>query len=130
MKLAAFSVLAVVAGFAVATASIFGIRFIVERFTDIGTIQWHSSPPYTWGGLTTNLLGLAISVATGGFVAARIANRSSVWHAVAVGICCMATHELPREIYPIWFSVLSSIAVLPASVLGGWVAALTNKAVM
>ena len=61
----------------------------------------------------------------GGFVAAHIAGHDEMWHAAAKGALIIAVgiasfFLLPDDKSPAWFDALSSMLVLPCSILGGY----------
>jgi hypothetical protein len=118
------SVVAVVAGFAVTLALYSGIGFIVYHFTNIGAVEWHHYPYYTWASLVTELLRLVTSVILGGFVASRIAGRAWAWHAGAVGAFVlgpMAAQGFPSpNDQPGWYWVTLLAAIIPSAIVGGW----------
>ena len=116
------SVVAIVAGFAVVLLIFVGIGELVFEHTLIGQVPLGSSRLYTPAFLSVALARLVVSVGLGGFVAAWLARRATVWLGVAVGICMLFAALLDRvpdaSIQPVWYSLISLAVIIPASAIG------------
>jgi hypothetical protein len=126
------STLAVLLGLATSVAVFLAIGELLVRATTSGAVHWHGPTRYTVAGLATHLFQLLISVAVGGFVAAWLARRAALRHATAVAMCLLTpavfVDGIPDAYFqPVWYSVLSLLLVIPAGVLGGYIASRTRS---
>ena len=127
MRQAIRSTVAVLLGLATSVAVFLAIGELTVRATTIGAVHWHGPTRYTLAGLATHLLQLLSSVAVGGSVAAWLARRAALGHATAVAMCLLAPAVFVDGIsdayfQPVWYSVSSLLLVIPAGVLGGYIA--------
>ncbi|MFQ5738189.1 MAG: hypothetical protein ACE5JX_04210 [Acidobacteriota bacterium] len=72
------------------------------------------------GALLVVLLAWGVGSLGGGWLAARLASRARVFHALTVGGLLMVVGilNLARIPYPLWFSILGLLVFLPSSYLG------------
>lgn len=122
------SVLAILAGVATLTAISFGIEAIADPLL----MRWFPASLPTRAALSHSipvvLFGLvygALSIAAGGYVAARVARRAPILHAALLGgvqtlltvwaIIAIGNHA------PMVNWVVTLIITFPSSLLGGWV---------
>jgi hypothetical protein len=68
------------------------------------------------------LAGGLFCTALGGFLAGRIARQRPIFHGTLVGAFSLALGLVVRGSEPAWFDLASSILVVPAGALGGWLA--------
>ena len=126
------SIGAIVAAFVAATAIMMAIESLngrvlypelgrlAEGVTDRAVIrQLMASAPV--GALLVVLFGWALASVAGGYVAARIAGRASMAHALVLGailtLCGVANNLMLPP--PAWFWAVSVVTFLPAACLGG-----------
>lgn len=84
------------------------------------------------------LLSLVLGSMTtvlGGFVAAFIARRDEIWHALATGTLVLLTgllfitaeHAMAGDQYPLWYIIVGLLLTFPCAMLGGWLCSLLRK---
>ena len=73
--------------------------------------------------LFTGMILGTLSTIVAGYVAARIAKTEPYINAGVVGLLGMALGALFVEDSPLWFNVMSYLLILPAALLGGYLAA-------
>jgi hypothetical protein len=121
------SVLAVVAGLVLGSALMMGIEVlnsvIYSLPTDPEALKASLSSLPT-GALLVVLLGWTLAPLVGGFVAAWIARRAPLVHALVVGLFFLAggiamLRQLP---HPLWFAILGVAVFLPAACAGALLA--------
>jgi hypothetical protein len=112
------SVLSVIAGIAVLTATSFAIEAVIKAIagpTALSTNHWVRTLTFVYG---------LMCVAAGGYVAARIARRLPIKHAAAMGVAqagltimAMLSPEANHASRSQWITI--AILSIPAAVIGG-----------
>ena len=121
------SILAVLTGILTLTAVSFGIEAIVDPLLIKAFPEPFPSRAAISQSLPASLLTLAYgtaSVASGGYVAAWIARRSPIRHALIMGTLqtglTVWAMTAMRDQAPIWIWAASIAISVPAASLGGW----------
>ena len=120
------SILAIVAGFVAVV--------VLSIATDAALSAAHIFPPADQAMLDPKLLFCALAYrsvygALGSYIAARLAPRAPMWHAMILGgigeVASIAgvIAALPGTLGPIWYPVALAITTLPFAWLGGALAA-------
>ncbi|HET6604374.1 MAG TPA: hypothetical protein VFG21_09195 [Xanthomonadaceae bacterium] len=123
------SILAVLAGVVAAGVTVFlleaasHIVFQPPAGIDPGDperlAEWMEQVPF--GALVSVLIAWAVGTCLGGFVAARIARRAPVRHAVVVGVIELALGAMTVALipHPLWFTIVGLACFVPMAALGG-----------
>ena len=116
------SITAVVAGFVVIAVLSLGTD---QLFHSLGVYPPWGQPMHETG---LNLLALSYRLVygiLGGYVAARLAPRAPVGHAVALGVIGLVLGGIgaiaAQEMGPLWFPVLVALTALPCAWVGGMI---------
>ena len=78
------------------------------------------------GPLIYSLFFGTISTVVGGFVAANIGRQAAYKNAIIFGVIGLILGALMSEGFPLWFNTLGFLTVIPASMLGGYIAVRKN----
>jgi hypothetical protein len=126
------SVLAVLAGVAAAIVLIFAVEFVntlVFCPSGVGVDpndreklkEMIAGLPVA--AFLVGLAGYALGACVGGGVAAWLAGKAPVVHAVVVGVLLLAgaAGNLLTIPHPLWFAVVNLASYLPSALLGAWV---------
>jgi len=76
--------------------------------------------------ITCLVLGIMVTV-FGGYIAARIAKQAQYINSGLVGLAGIIIGIFMADGLPLWYSIISSLSIIPAALLGGYFARVSHS---